>query len=279
MREKIHAVFHASDPDMRRSGVAAGTCWRFLREMNLGDWVVVPHRNSTFYVAEITGNPVCDTSPKALANDAAYRRSVRWLNGKKPIKRGLARARLISRLKIQGTSASATDIIPEIAAVLQLAAQGSGSEQLFAEALRLEMVKSVRRQIEEGHMSERKFEELVCQVLLGVGASSAKIIPRRKDKGVDIVAQFAVGLIDQIGVGVQARYYRGRCNSGEFVDLIRGMEEEGVARGWFVTSGDFAEDAEEALRQQLEGKNLEIQLVDGETFAGLIVDAGLKNIL
>lgn len=53
--------------------------WRFIREMNVGDLVVVPH-GSEFYVAEVSGPAMYDESK--VEEDTAYRRNVKWLNDK-----------------------------------------------------------------------------------------------------------------------------------------------------------------------------------------------------
>ena len=44
---------------MRKAGLAAGNMWRFIREMNEGDLVVVPH-DSNFYVAKVTDRATYD---------------------------------------------------------------------------------------------------------------------------------------------------------------------------------------------------------------------------
>jgi predicted Mrr-cat superfamily restriction endonuclease len=65
--------------------------WRFLREMKVGDLVVTPH-GPAFYVGEVASGP--SHSPEFVEDDTAFRRSVRWLNGKRPIPRTQARAAL-----------------------------------------------------------------------------------------------------------------------------------------------------------------------------------------
>lgn len=60
--------------------------------------------------------------------------------------------------------------------------------------------------------------------------------------------------------------------------LIDGLKEEGLSLGWFVTAGEFEEDAEDYLSKQLEGTSMKIQLVDGRQLAGIVIDNGLENI-
>jgi predicted Mrr-cat superfamily restriction endonuclease len=69
---------------MRKAGADAGHMWHFIREMNIGDLVVVPYR-SDFYVEEIKGSASYDEA--MIGEDTAYRRDVQWLNDKKAIPR------------------------------------------------------------------------------------------------------------------------------------------------------------------------------------------------
>ncbi len=112
---------YASETNFRRAGIAAGHMWRFIREMNAGDLVVVPHwselRGAEFYVAEIEG-PAIYIEHK-VAEDTAYRRPVKWLNNKRPIPRHTAKLALFSLMKRRGTCTDATDLMPEINDALQ----------------------------------------------------------------------------------------------------------------------------------------------------------------
>src|SRR5687768_517458 len=110
-REIVRAKFYAKDDNLRRAGAAAGHMWRFIREMKVGDLLVTPH-GSGFYVGRIKG-PAFHLTEK-VKEDTAFRRKVEWLNGKEPIPRETARAALQSRLKVQSTSADASDLLSEI---------------------------------------------------------------------------------------------------------------------------------------------------------------------
>lgn len=175
---------HYPDGNLRRAGYAAGNMWRFIREMKNGDWVVVPY-GPEFYVAEIAGPPTYDK--KKVDEDSAYRRAVHWLT-KRPIPRDRAKSALISRMKIQGTSAYATDLLPEIKECLQRI--DSGKAPNFLEKLQERLIGETFNELQGGFMDERRFEVLIQQVLLNIGARDARIIARNKDAGADIVATF-----------------------------------------------------------------------------------------
>src|SRR5687767_12823022 len=56
-REIVRSRFYAKDEDLRRAGAAAGHMWRFIREMAVGDLVVVPY-GPGFLVCRILGEAV-----------------------------------------------------------------------------------------------------------------------------------------------------------------------------------------------------------------------------
>lgn len=280
-RELIKNASYPEERDYRKAGYAAGTMWRFIHDMKSGDWIVVPHIGGVFYVAQIVGPAFCDKSKEAIDNDSCYRRSVRWLNNKQPIPRKLARSRLISRMRTQQTSADASDLIEEIANALELVSTEKPvhPDLLFANNLRAKLIEPVRREIEQGHMDERKFELLIQRLLLAMGATSAYLVPRLKDKGVDILAEFPLGPVGKVRVGVQVKYHREQTGKEWIDQLCNGLKEENVPLGWLVTSADFAADVQPYLEQQVAGSGLEISLVDGRQLAEIIVDGGLERLL
>lgn len=221
-REIIRKACYPKERTLAKAGYGASTMWRFLNGMAVGDWVVVPHWGRVFYLAEITGGPFYEDTAEARKTHTCYRRPVRWLNGKNPINRDLAKAKLISRMKTQQTSAEAGDLIEDIYAALQHAIKegtAAPSEQLFADHLRLRMVEAALKEIHTGHMDPRKFEQFVKKVLLANGATHARIVGTRSDKGVDIVARFLVGRIAQVEVGVQVKHFEG-VTENKWIDQL-----------------------------------------------------------
>ena len=110
-REIIHEVYYPDTGNFRKAGGAGGHMWRFIRDMKIGDLVVVPH-GSEFYVGEVAGPAFYDENK--VDEDSAYRRLVKWLNGKRPIPRAVAKSALLSRMKTRATSADAKDLVEEI---------------------------------------------------------------------------------------------------------------------------------------------------------------------
>ncbi len=204
-------------------------------------------------------------------------RPVKWLNGKQPISRDLAKSGLRSRMKTQQTTAAAIDLVTEIAEVLSLGANGKNRneqeelKQLFGAGLRRTLGDAALREILSGHMDERGFEHLIEKVLLGMGAVECAIIPRRKDQGVDIRAAFAIGPTE-IVIGVQAKYHRSKTEAHWLDHFVDGLKQEGIAIGWFITSGEFADDFEDHAQRLSEKHGKQIHAISGAEFAALVVD-------
>jgi predicted Mrr-cat superfamily restriction endonuclease len=270
----INDTYYANEENLRRAGSASGHMWRFVREMKVGDLVVVPH-SSAFYIAEVAGPAMHDESK--AEEDTSYRRNVTWLNNKKSIFRSLAKSALVSRMKTQGTCAYATDLLLQIKECLQLAE--SGARPTFQGDLQSRLIRETLDEIRSGRMDSFGFENLIHNVLMGLGAVEARVVPRSQDKGADIVATFQVaGAFRQI-LAVQARHWQPDPPVGNEVveQLIRGIEAESANLGMIVTSGFISEEASSSAEQYFEEKGIKIELVDGEQFAKLIIEHGIKT--
>lgn len=273
-REIFHNTFYRSESNLRKAGAAGGHMWRFLREMQVGDLVVVPY-GSEFYLASIKGEPTYTESK--VDEDTAYRRDVAWLNQKRPIPRTIARSALLSRMKIQGTCAYATDLYEQITECLEAAA--SGQTPSFRGDLQARLIRETLDEIRSGRMENFGFERLIQDVLIGLGAKETRIVPRNQDKGADIVAVFLVaGSIQQV-LAVQAKHWMPEPPVGSDVvdQLIKGIEAESADLGMIVTSGAISEEAVEAAQKFFEEKGIRIQLLNGEDFAKLIVESGIRS--
>lgn len=274
-REILSKTYYSDTQTLREAGAAAGNMWRFIRDMKPNDLVVVPYGRD-FFVARITG-PATYGSAK-VDDDTSYRRSVEWLNNKQPISRQIARSALISRMKTQGTSVDATDLLEEIEECLSLA--GKGQKPTFESDLQARLIKEVTNELRKGRMESFGFERLIAAVLSGLGAKDVKIVPRSEDEGADLVAKFSfAGLFQQV-VAVQAKHWQPDPPVGRKVveQLVQGIEAESATLGMIVTSGSISKEAEQAAEDYFKANGIRIELVDGEQFAKLIVEYGLRSI-
>jgi predicted Mrr-cat superfamily restriction endonuclease len=271
-RKVVHNAYHSDDGDYRRSGGAAGHIWRFLKDMQEGDLVVVPHWGE-FYVAKVAGPPTYDASK--VDDDSAYRRRVTWLNGKRSIPRAVARAALQSRMKTQGTTADATDLVADILDALGTTAQKD--KPTFGSDLRKRLVTAALSEIRSGRMDSYGFEKLVAAILERLGGRSVRIVPRSQDKGADITAIFRVAGAIQVTVAVQAKHYKAEPPVERHVldDLVRGMAAELADFGIVATSGTFSSEAVTYAQELFDKTQRRVELLDGEQIASLVVEHGM----
>ena len=274
-RQIMHDEYYSDNDSFRSAGSAAGNMWRFIREMENGDLVVVPH-GSAFYVAEVSAEAY-HISEK-IAEDTAFRRPVNWLNDKKPIPRSIARLALQSRLKIQNTCADATDIIALIEDALEVCT--NEKPPTFDSDLRDRLKREALVEIRSGRIENFGFENLLKTVLLGMGATKASVVPRNLDKGADILATFSIADSFDVVLAVQAKHFQPEPPvNKEIVDqLIRGMEAEDADLGWVATSGTFSEEAKVYVDKVREESGHRIELIDREHLACLIVEMGLQKV-
>lgn len=191
-REVVKEAYYPEDPGYRDAGAVAGQLWRFIREMDEGDLVVVPHFGE-FYVTKVIG-PLIYRREKAEEH-SAFRRPVDWLNDAQPIPRSRALAALQSRMKIRQTCADATDLIEEIQDALTVAA--GGQERSFEIDLRSRLIGQTRSEITSGHR----------QLRVRAAACDAAPVARR-DRGPD-----------RREVSGQGRRYRRGILPGRYLQL------------------------------------------------------------
>lgn len=274
-RKRVRDLQFPNEANYRRSSSAAGSLWRFIVEMQEGDLVAIPH-GPTFYISEVAG-PVRYYEPGSKDNtDTAYRRKMNLQNSGQQIPRVWARSRLQARLKARQTCVYATDLIGDLREVLEAATKGKPPS--FAKDLRRKLTQETLHEIRGGRMNPDALEDLVRGILLALGAEEARIVPRRVDKGADVVAKFRIAGTFLETLAVQVKYHDPSAPDGPGVvdQLVHGMEAEEADLGWAVTSGSFSDEAFEHAKRQEDEKGIDIQLIDGEQLAAMVVETGVQ---
>lgn len=273
-RARVHAAHYASDTDFKRSGRAARSLWKFMREMESGDWVVVP-RPGSFWVGRVAGDAF--ETDEGTSDDTVHRRPVEW-HDQEPVPRARARSALVSRMKSRLTVTDASDLLEDIKLALEVAS--SQEAPSGTAALRGRLIEETHQELLAGYFNERRFEELVRDVLMMLGAAGARIIPRRHDVGIDIACEFPVGGLTVVPVGVQVKYWRpeqGPAGREPIDQLLVAMDD--VEIGLVVTTTSFSDDARAYASELAEESGKDIVLLDGLEFSQLLVDHGLRELL
>lgn len=110
-REIVHKEYFSKDENKRRAGQIAGDFWRFIREMALEHYVLVPTKEG-FYIGKVAGPATYNEM--RIFNDTAYQRKVQWLNNKEPITLEKTPEDVQKRLKSVQAVIDASDLYQEI---------------------------------------------------------------------------------------------------------------------------------------------------------------------
>ena len=193
-------------------------------------------------------------TPRKPDDDTSYRRAVEMVElQKKPISRDIARSALISRMKTQGTSADATDLLDEIKECLSLA--GKGQKPKFESDLQARLIREVLAELQGGRMENFGFERLIAAVLSGLGAEEVRIIPRSPGQRCRYYRNLSSGVeFFQQVVDNQAKHWRPEPPVGRQVveQLIRGMEARiRSARNRLLLPVRLAREADTASRRRI----------------------------
>lgn len=255
-------------------GQAVGYLWRFNREMQIGDYVLVPIARA-FYLGIIESKATY--YPEGVSSDIAIRRNVKWLNNKNPIPRNLCDAGLTSRLKYQGTCVGAGDLIESIEKALN--AVKNFKEVSFKEQAKEKLKEDLINIFSSTatNLSPSKFEELVRQLLQALGASASEKPSNRKYKNsiadVDVIADFEHLAIR---IYVQVKYHNYQTDMHAVKQVIEAIKKDNPDNlqpiiGWVVSSAKFTNEATNLANDN------GIRCIDVEELTEMILSVGLNR--
>lgn len=238
-KEIVRSAYpHEYSVGERALGSAAGSLWRFIHGMNLGDYVVVPC-DEGFYVAEIKGDPIYDVA--GCDEDFAWRRNVTWRN-KVPVSRTFASNALQMRLKARQTCVDATDLILDIEAALKREKPINFTETVIESSYE-PVAKALQTAI-----NNYGLEDIIKRLAMSGGAR-ADIQPKqsRLPGDVDVVASYnlSIGWNQEsvVKVAYQAKQHEGISDEYGVQQLVDRMQSDpSFVRGCFVTTAPSISD-------------------------------------
>lgn len=276
--------------------------WRFLAEMNKGDWVIVPSWG-TFSIYELCDNlPIMATDNKIelpekdwndnkiihdketgmlkLESDKDYL-DIGFLRKVKPICKDISRtdyadSPLTSRMKIRNTNADISDLEESIKNAFS-AYKNNRPINLKADIL--EKTVDVLSGIILEKMNPDKFEKLVKWYFSKIGATEAYIPPKNyaeKTGDVDVTATFEN--IKTI-INVQVKFYQGETSDWainqikDFSESKENMSDGYNRQYWVISSSDsFSEKSYNLAKEN------NIQLIDGKQFVRMLLNTGIETL-
>ncbi len=255
---------------------------RFLRFQS-DDTIVVPLYDKQFAIVTIDGNahsivelPNEIKSEVKLTDDTDIGFFVHFKDCK-CIPRAYASAALQSRMKIRQTNAIITDLKDDVEL-----ARSADSPINLQKVIRDNVTKPMLESIHK--LTDIQLERLIRWYMRRIGANRATVLSKNSSEKVenedaDIQAEF-----DALGVTIliQAKQHTGIEYSGtvkqisEYIDLRIDMdpEDDTTYIPWVISTADsFDTDAKQLAKER------GVRLIDGDTFAQMLLDAGIKDIV
>lgn len=272
--------------------------WRFINEMQAGDYVVVP-LPCEFAVCKIIDNSIytnetIDNSVLVDWNDKPVRIKENYLydDSERIVDIGFyrkveviqshisrvdyAQQDLYSRMKIRQTNANISDIAESIDDAL-LRAQANKPLVLrnkILEATKHTVLESIR-----SIQNDQGFEKLVEWYLRAVGGQSIET-PAKNESSIESGDADKVAYFEdlKIAVMVQVKKHKGVTDSWAIEQIEsykrNNLNDDYTALLWVIsTCDDYSQEA-----KKLAQANGKVRLINGEQFAEMILNAGLSNL-
>ena len=273
--------------------------WRFVVEMKKGDWVIVPGYKvfsiyeiideGAFLISEVdatnlrdwNGNKVSFGADNKLYDENNYEIDLGFVRQVKPIELNIPRYEytdndLTTRLKYRQTNADISDLSRSINLALESFKHNKpiNAYSLITKRASCEILKTIKEILDPD-----KLELLVKWFFKRIGAGSVNIPSKNaKDKegDADIIATF-----EQIKtiIYVQVKAHGGQTNDWAIQQIKdyksqQDILEDGYSKiAWVISTCDnFSEEAQKLATES------NIQLINGDTFSNMILEAGILNL-
>lgn len=252
----------------RALGNAAGSLWRFMHDMRVGDVVLSPSSEG-FHVAVIEGSPYYDSD--GYDQDDCWRRKVCWIT-RGAVPRNHASNTLQRRLKARQTSVACTDLLDEIRDALVRSKPLTFNDSVI-DAARESVANCLHTAI-----SDYGLENVVAR-LASSGGARATVQPKNVTEAgdVDVIAIYDLKIGNQestVEVAYQVKQHEGVSDSAGIEQLIERMEQRpSIVRGCFVTTAQSI--SPEAKRLAVDNEIM--VLTEGELVEWVLM-AGLQSL-
>jgi restriction system protein len=250
-----------TDKPMQQA-MAAGQVYRFLNEMRPGDYVLTPIKATrTVLIGKVEGG--YEFNPNLFQHEHPRVRKVSWLDEKPRDDFSVAARNTLGGLAtIFRADAHLAEIEGLLGGAPSTAEAGEPQPPFYddVKAKADELIGDVLAKL-----SGYEFQNVVAAVLRAMDYV-AKVGPRGKDVGVDIIAHPDPLGFSEPRIKVQVKHRKGQATRPE-LQALSGALHQGEY-GLFVSTGGFTKDAESWAGQS--GKP--ITLKDGEAFVEMLLE-------
>ena len=246
-REEVAELYRAAEPAKTQGQIVAGASqvWRFVNEIEVGDWVVTySPGNRTYLIGEVSG--AFQYRPDWINDDLGMIRAVNW------------RAREVDRDALAQSSKNSLGStltlfkVPEFAAAdllahmeserpatVEIPTEDLGEESADPldgiETVALERIKDAVSRLDWSEM-----QELVAGILRAMGYKT-QVSPAGPDRGKDIVASPDGFGFENPRIVVEVKHRKGQMGSDAIRSFLGGRHKDD--RGLYVSTGGFSKDA------------------------------------
>jgi predicted Mrr-cat superfamily restriction endonuclease len=241
--EEFKSLIQSAYPEYRNNyalGQAAGSLWRFVRDIRPNDWIVAPTWTG-LHIARVTGALVYDE--RLVELDSAWRMPVHWIRRNLP--RETALFPLQARCASRQICIEATEFLDEIVRL----SREEGKPNLELALVRSQAPVALL-QVLDDHLSPVDLEHLVAKLAAKGGAQverPPKDLRRRKGNA-DVIARYT---FPRYAIGFQVKKHNDPTKTDEHAvrQIMEAMEDEELALdiGCVVTTASEFEEAARSL--------------------------------
>lgn len=250
-RQALIDHYKALEPHAKAGTAISGASqvWRFINEIQVGDWVVTySPPNRTYMVGKVTGS--YRYQPELADSGMAMARAVKW----EP--KQIDRDDLAVAAKNSLGSTLTVFLVPEFAKkellavlagkptpdpVVEAAAEVEAAEEIAADPLAgieqqaIERIKDLVSRLDWDEM-----QELVAGILRAMGYKT-QVSPAGPDRGKDIIASPDGFGFENPRIVVEVKHRSGQMGSQSIRSFLGGRHKDD--RGLYVSTGGFSRDA------------------------------------
>ncbi|WP_180230902.1 restriction endonuclease [Bacillus toyonensis] len=243
-------------------GQKVGVIYRFVCEINIGDYVLVPD-GGFVHIGRIASDYKYDSSVDNDHEGYPHQRCVEWLYDKRAIPRKVLTGRLFDSLKGRKTLFSTHfDDINEIV---------TKKGHYFTQQTDVEIKKEYLKKLKSGGLNgvnSNSFENAVCILLSQFFPGLSRLSTTNSQVGdTDLYAELPGGVIVRVQV---KHFYANSGPLGEWVvDQLANSMDIGE-NGIIVTSGTIDAKAEALAQRYTAEKNKNIGFINGQEFVDLL---------
>jgi len=244
-RKELIAIYQTSEPEAKQGTVvsAASQTYRFVNEIQLGDWIITySPPNRLYSIGKVVGP--AEHRPEWAEQGMGLVRKVSWQDQELP------RDSLGTSTKNSlGSTLTLFEVPPSGAIDVHAALKGKPSPAVDVEAE--EVIADPLADIESQALERMKdrvneldwddMQQLVAGILRAMGYKT-QVSPPGADRGKDIVASPDGFGFEHPRIVVEVKHRKGQMGSQEIRSFLGGRHKDD--RGLYVSTGGFTKDAQ-----------------------------------